>query len=395
MNNRVCYQVGGLVFCLAMFLPVGVSVAALDKFDPYAYARVLYDSNIFRASGDFNDDEEDDTVGHLGAGVSADLKLSRQHLLLDLEVDRAKYDNFDDLDHTRVDGVGTWDWQAGNLWSGNLGYEYQRKLRSFEEQFIREKDMKTTKTGFFDAGYQLHPDWRLEAGFNYRDISYQDRNRLDRDAITGLFEVQYSNTRNTRVGVRTRYTDNDLSEDDFLGISNDYTETEISGVFYWEGSGKSSLEARLGYTDQKFDDLDERDFQGTTGRLSFRWKATGKTKVDFSVWRETSNLSSEITTYVLRKGAEIRPIWSVTPKVSVFGGASYFEDDFKGDNEIVTALGGQRRNDDNWRFRIGSTWEPRDYMQLTLSYAKQKRDSSIDVRDADVDQVDARIRFDF
>jgi len=356
MNNRVCYQVGWLVFCLAMFLPVGVSVAALEKFEPYAYARVLYDSNIFRASGDFNDDEEDETVGHLGAGVSADLKLSRQHLLLDLEVDRAKYDNFDDLDHTRVDGVGTWAWQVGNLWSGNLGYEYQRKLRSFEEQFIREKDMKTTKTSFFDAGYQLHPDWRLEAGFNYRDISYQDRNRLDRDSITGLFEVQYSNTRNTRIGVRTRYTDNDLSEDNLLGISNDYTETEISGVFYWEGSGKSSLEARLGYTDQKFDDLDERDFQGTTGRLSFRWKATGKTKVDFSVWRETSNLSSEITTYVLRKGAEIRPIWSVTPKVSVFGAASYFEDDFKGDNEIVTALGGQRRNDDNWRFRIGSRW---------------------------------------
>jgi len=380
----------------AMYLPVGVAVAAVDKFEPYAFARAVYDSNVFRVSGD-SVSEDNDTIGHLGGGVNTDLKLSRQHLLLDLEVDRAIYDNLSDLDHTRIDGVGTWAWQVGNLWSGNLGYQYLREMSSFNEQLTREKDMRTTKTGFFNGGYQLHPDWRLEAGVEINDISYQDRDRLDRDSTAGTFEVQYQNTRNSRVGVRVRYTDNDLQDEDVLGVivSNDYTETEISGVFYWEGTGKSAFEARLGYTDQSFDERNDRDFQGTTGRLTYHWIPTGKTKVDLSVWRETSTLFNEITTYVLTKGVQLRPSWSVTSKVTAFGDLAFVKDDFKGQNDLVAPLGGPRRDDDTWRFRAGARWEPRDYLQVSLSYGKQKRDSSLNTRDFDVDQVDAKVKFDF
>ena len=396
MKNINYCQVTRLFFCLATFLPVGVSMAALDKFEPYAFARVLYDSNLFRVSGDVRD-EDDDTITHLGGGVEADLKLSRQHLLLDLEVDRALYRDFNDLDHTRVDGRGTWAWQVGNLWSGNLGYGYKRRLSSFDEQFVREKDMRTTNTGFLDAGYQIHPDWRLSAGVVYNDVSYQDRKRLDRDTTGGVFSVQYRNTRNSHVGVRVKYTDNDLREQEVLGIkvNNDYTETEISGVFYWEVTGKSSLEANLGYTDQSFDELDDRDFQGTTGRLTYHWKVTRKTKLDFSVWRETSTRSDEISTYVLEKGVQLQPTWQATPKITIFGDVSYIDGDFKGQNEIVTALGGQRRNDDTWRYRIGTRWQPRQYMQFSLSYRRQERDSSIDAREFNVDQVGARVQFDF
>jgi len=385
-----------MVFCLAVFLPVGVSMAALDKFEPYAFARVLYDSNLFRVSGDERN-EDDDTITHLGGGVEADLKLSRQHLLLDLEVDRTLYRDFNDLDHTRVDGRGIWAWQVGNLWSGNLGYGYQRKMSSFDEQFIREKDMRTTNTGFLDAGYQIHSDWRLSAGVVYNDVSYQDRKRLDRDATAGVFSIQYRNTRNSHVGMRVKYTDNDLREQDVLGVrvNNDYTETEISGVFYWEGTGKSAFEANAGYTEQSFDQLDDRDYKGSTGRLTYYWKATGKTKVDFSIWRETDTKSDEVTTYVSSKGASIRPTWSVTSKVTIFGDVSYVNDDFKAQNEIVTALGGQRRDDDTWRAKIGTRWRPRQYLRLSLSYSRQDRDSSIDVRDYDVDQVDAKVQFNF
>jgi len=398
MKNINCCQAVRLVFCLATFLPAGVSMAALDKFEPYAFTRVLYDSNIFRVSDDsVRRDEEDDTITHLGGGVEADLKLSRQHLLLDLEVDRALYRDFDDLDHTRVDGRGTWAWRVGNLWTGNLGYGYKKKLSSFDEQFVRVKDMRTTHTGFLDAGYQIHPDWRLSAGVVYNDISYEERNRLDRDTTGGVFSVQYKNTLNSRIGVRVKYTDNDLREQETLGIrvNNDYTETEISGLFYWEGTAKSALEANFGYTEQSFDQRDDRDYKGGTGRLTYFWKATGKTKVDFSIWRETSTKFNEVATYVLAKGASVRPTWSVTSKVTIFGDVSYVEEDFKAQNEIVSTLGGQRRNDDTWRARIGTRWRPRQYLQLSLSYSRQDRDSSIDVRDYDVDQVDARAQFNF
>ncbi len=385
-----------LILLFAVFLPVRVSMAALDKFEPYAYARVLYDSNLFRTDGDIRK-EEDDTITHLGGGLKSDLKLSRQHLLLDLKVDRALYKNFDELDHTRVDGTGAWAWQVGNLWSGTLGYKYQRKMSSFNEQFVREKDMRTTQTGFFGAGYQIHPDWKLKIGADIRDVSYQDRKRLDRDATSGLFEVQYRNTRNTRVGVRVKYTDNDLKDQDVAGVkvSNDYTETEVSGVLYWEGTAKSSFEARLGYTEQSFDELSDRDYKGSTGRLTYFWKFSSKTNVNFSVWRETSTKFDEVTTYVLTKGAKISPTWKATPKITVFGNVSYVSDDFKGQNDVVTSVGGPRRDDDIWKARLGARWQPRQFVQLSLSVSREDRDSSIDVRDFTDDQVDAKLRFNF
>ena len=89
---------------------------------------------------------------------------------------------------------------------------------------------------------------------NLRDVSYQERKRLDRDASSGSLEVQYRNTLNTRVGVRGKYTKNDLKDENIGGVTidNDYDETEISGVFYWEGTAKSALEARVGYVDVSY-----------------------------------------------------------------------------------------------------------------------------------------------
>ena len=354
---------------------------------------MLYDSNLFRRDSN----EEDETIGYLGAGVNADWKLSRQHLLLDAVVARAKYDTNDQLDHTMIDATGTWDWQVGNLWSGNLGYQYEDELSSFNERLITDKDMRTTQTGFLDAGYQIHPDWRLIAGAELRDVSYQERKRLDRDSYSGRLEVRYQNTLNTRVGVRGQYTKNDLNDDNIGGVTidNDFDETEISGVFYWEGTAKSALEARVGYVDVSYNELDDRDFNGVSYRAIYHWVHSEKTRIDVEAWREPSSLSDEITDYVLAQGISISPTWEITSKVSLYGKLLYNNDDFKARNNIISPLGFQRRDDDTWLFSVTANWDPRNYLRLSVGYTKENRDSSIDERDFDDDQVDAKVLFKF
>ncbi|MFQ5642237.1 MAG: XrtB/PEP-CTERM-associated polysaccharide biosynthesis outer membrane protein EpsL [Thiogranum sp.] len=403
MINLADSPSGRLFVFLALLSPAGSSFAVIEKFTPYAYVRVVNDSNVFRLSGDeaaralLGSSSRNDTIGYVGGGFETDLKLSRQHLLLDAEVERAEYDSFGELDHTRTKGRAAWAWRVGNLWNGEIGTRYNRRLRSFYQSNIPEKDMRTEKAGYLSAGYQLHPDWRLSAGVDVSDVSYQERDRLDRDSAAGNFQVLYNNTRNTKVGVRVKYTDNDLRDDNINGVSvsNDYSETEISGLFFWEVTGKSDLEANLGYTDQNYDDLDERDFQGTTGRLTYNWYMTGKTELEFSAWRETSSYNQEITTYVLTKGASIGPVWSITPKITLTGLVSYYNDDFKGENDIRTALGGQRRDDDTWLYSIDVRWTPRDYMALTAGYRREDRDSSIDANDFDDSQYNVGVRLQF
>lgn len=372
----------------------GNAAAVLEEFTPYVTARVLHDTNVFRTS----DNEDDDTIGYAGAGLRSDLKLSRQHLLFDGVVERAMYDEFDDLDHTRVDATGTWAWEVGNLWSGNLGYQYRRELSSFDQQFVREKDMRTTQTGFFEAGYQLHPDWRLSGSLNYEDVSYQDRKRLDRDRTGMLLDVLYSNTRNSEVGVRVEYAKNDLQDTDVgsgVSIDNDYDEYTVSALLNYEVTGKSALQARAGYTDLRYDDLDDRDFQGFSGRLTYNWFVTGKTRIDFSAYQETSSLNDEIASYVLTRGVSVKPRWSATRKITLVGEVTFENDDFKGNNEIRQQLGLQKRDDDTWRYGVTANWDPIRSLQVSLGFRREERDSSIDVRDFDDDQYDLRARYSF
>jgi hypothetical protein len=388
--------VRGLFLLLpATLLPLNVSLAAIEEFSPYAYGRVVHDSNIFRVSGDTTD-QQSDTIGHLGVGLESDWKLSRQHLLLDALVDRAKYDGQGQLDHTYIDGLANWAWQVGNLWDGNLGYEYKKELSSFTEQLVPTKDMRTTHRGFWNGGYQIHPDWKVSAGVDYADVSYQDRNFLDRKTTTGSLAVQYKNTRNTYVGVAGDYAKNDLKDLEIApgtSVNSDYNVATISGIFSWEGSEKSSLEARLGYTDVRYDDLNDLDFQGTTGRLIYHWTLTEKTRMDAEIWRETTSLNNEITSYVLQKGVSIKPVWLATPKIKVRGRVAYTNDDFKARNDVAAAVGVQRRNDDTWKYGIGTTWSPRPYFNLSLDYRRETRDSSINARDYNDDMFIATIRF--
>jgi len=391
------YKIHLRVSCLAvtsvLMLPVVPTYAALDKFQPYVTTRVRHDTNLFRRSSN----EEDETIAYLGGGVKTDLKLSRQHLLIDAEAETAKYDNFNKLDHTRLKGRAVWAWQIGNLWNGQLGTRYSRSLRSFNQTTIREKDMRTTKVGYFEAGYQIHPDWRLVGAVNYNTVDYQERTRLERDFSSGLFEVQYRNTLNTRVGIRAKRTDYNLQKTVVGSVktNNDYKEDEISAVFYWEGSAKSKLEARLGYTKQSFNELKDRDYKGSTGRLTYRWIMTGKTKLDLSIWRETSSLRNEVTDYVLTKGISIKPVWSITRLVSLDGTFSYTNDDFKARNSLLSTLGGQRRDDDTYVARIYSTWKPRRQIDLSLGYSWERRDSSISGLDFKNKRVEAKAKYSF
>ena len=393
MKNSISFLLSNLFILLLAISPVSVSFAVVDKFEPYVFTKVLYDSNLFRRSSN----EESDTIWHLGAGFESDLKLSRQHLVFDLELDRSLYNANDQLDNTRIDGRAAWEWQVGNLWSGNLGYDYDKRLTSFTERLIPDKDMRTTQTGFFDAGYQIHPDWRLVGGVDVVDVSYEERTRLDRKSNSGLLEVQYQNTLNTRVGLRGKYTAYDLNDTDIgdVSISNDYDMTALSGVFYWEGSAKSALELLLGYTDISYDQLSERDFDGVSGRLIYHWILTGKTKLDIEAWREPSTLGDEIQDYVLSQGVSIRPTWNATTKISVRGVLSYENDDFKARNDVLDALGQEKRKDDNWLFGIRGNWGPRRFVDVSVGYRYKKRDSTIDVRDFKDHQVDAKVQLNF
>lgn len=401
MINRKLPRVRILFISLLGLLPASRAMAVLDKFEPYAIARVVHDSNVFRVADDqqlkqlLGSTKQDDTITSLGVGLKSDLKLSRQHLLFDGKVLRTRYDNYSELDHTGLRGSGKWVWAVGNLWSGDVTATYDRTLRSFTQTKLLQKDLRTRKAGYFDGGYDVTPDWRVEGGLSYTTVDYENRKDLDRKYGGGHVEVQYRNTLNTRVGVRVEHTDYSLQDSviNSVTVSNDYKENEVSGVFYWEGSAKSKLEARLGYTDTSFQDVNQRDYQGTSGRLTYHWILTGKTQLNLSAWRETSSLNDEVQTYVLTQGVSLSPKWALTPLISLGGDLRYQNDDFKARDDITAT--GQRRKDDTYRAGINANWSPRQFVRVSLGYRYEKRDSSLDFNDFTDNQINAGVQINF
>lgn len=404
VKKYVACLVGRLFILTVLLSPISISFAATDTFMPYAYARSSYNSNLFRLADDaeavavLGDTDKNETIRHLGAGFRIDLPVSRQRLILDAEMDRVDYDTFSTLNHTRTEARTAWHWQVGNLWSGNLGYRYSKRLSTFYELQSVSKDMKTKNNVFLDAGYQIHPDWRLLAGVSRSDQGYQEREALDSELRSKKLEIQYKNTINTRMGLRATVTDaNLLNLENIDGtlFNNDYEKTEISGIFYWEGTGKSHFEARLGVTDQKYNELTERDSQDTVGRLTYLWLLTGKTKLDVSLWRETDSRVEEITTLVVTEGVSISPTWSATRKITVSGKISYEQDDFKGENEVILISGQKAREDEIRLFLINVNYNPTRNLSLSLGYQTEERTSNRKDSEFDYKQVDAKVQFSF
>ena len=250
MESRVVCFIRSLFFFSFLLSPITSSFAATDNFMPYAFTGISYDSNIYRVANDaeaisvLGNTNIDDTKRHLGAGFRAELPVSRQYLLVDAAVERINYDTNSVLDHTQTEGEATWRWQVGNLWSGNLGYSYSENLSTFYEFQDVLKETETQSAVFLDAGFQIHPDWKLIASSNLSNQSHRERKELDRELRSEGLEIQYRNTINTRIGLRVKVTDKNLDNLENVGgtlVNNDSKQTEISGVFYWEGTVKSYL----------------------------------------------------------------------------------------------------------------------------------------------------------
>ena len=80
MKNSIAFLPGSFMVYVAVVFSSSTSFASLE-FDPYAYTGVHTDSNLFRSP----ENEESETIWRLGAGFKSDFKLSRQHLLLNLD----------------------------------------------------------------------------------------------------------------------------------------------------------------------------------------------------------------------------------------------------------------------------------------------------------------------
>ena len=366
-----------------------------------AIAGMTHDSNLFRFSGQeealatTGDSTMSDTLRYYGAGVVADMPVSRQRFRLEGNTRKIEYNHFDFLDHTSGEGTAQWFWQLGRQWEGDLGYAYQRAISSFEEERRFERDIRTHRRVNFSAGYLFHPDWSVQVGINAARLTYEDdqRNELNRDTNGAEFELRYLNAAMTYIGGRLRIRDTQFPERDFQpgeSVDDAYRNYDLSLTARLEPVQGSYLNGYIGYTAREYANLDDQNFYGLTTRLSYQWPLTGKTQMAVSIWRHLDPVDDLVVDHVVQQGIGLEPQWMLSDKVVLKGGLLFENRDYEG---LVAGRG--RREDDVHTAQLSMIYAPILSLAFIVLAEHEQRTSSFDDAEYEYNTISSGIRFAF
>ena len=349
------------------------------------YGGLSYDSNLFRLSDETDaqaavgSSEKSDVIYQLGAGGLYELRKSRQKFIAEANVTAYKFQRFDNLDNTSDQLRGEWQWQVGNNWSGDLGVGHRRYLESFSNFQQNVRDMVNQERLYGSANYLVYSRLRLTLGADWYDTNHGDQSRdsLDSKINNTTFAVNWVTPAENSVGLQLRTANANFPNPQVFGatsIDNDYTEREYSLIAYWRVTGISEVRARLGHTERSFEQASNRDYSAPTWRLSYLWRPTGKTALEFATWRELSDFQDLTANYVRVTGISVAPTWSLTPKVALRGKISWQALDYLGDPGLQASS--IRREDKDRQFQVSVLWTPLRLTELDFNLESGRRTSN-------------------
>lgn len=376
----------------------GYMMTARAEVKPYVLASFTHDDNLFRRSDQAN--PRADNYHRLEAGLDLTAQRARQRLNLRAAANRTQFERFGFLDNTGGSGHLGWDGEMGRAWRGRAGYDYTRTLASFALLAETEgRNIRTEQRAYAEADYLVFPSLRLRAGVDNTDVknSLESQRPLDLQSASAAVGLHYLSAAENFVGVQSKLTNGDYPNPENISgtlVNNSFDETENGFVLDWRPAGHSRLQARLGYTDRRYDQLSSRNFKGGTGRLIYDWNLTGKTVFNATAWRELTAADDLSASYVVSRGLNMGPRWSVTPKTTVQAVVALERRDYRGDPRLVLTAATERADKLN-SVAMGVAYLPFRKVQLAFGYEAGRRTSTRALSDYRFNSVNGSVRVEF
>lgn len=371
---------------------------ARAEVKPYVLASFTHDDNLFRRSDQA--DPRADNYQRLEAGLDVTAQRARQRLNLRAAANRTQFKRFGFLDNTGGVGHLGWDGEMGRAWRGRAGYDYTRTLASFALLAETEgRNIRAEQRAYAEADYLVFPSLRLRVGVDNTDVknSLESQRPLDLQSAAAAVGLHYLSAAENFVGVQSKLTNGDYPNPENISgtlVNNSFDETENGLVLDWRPAGHSRLQARLGYTDRRYDQLSSRNFKGGTGRLIYDWNLTGKTVFNATAWRELTAADDLSAGYVVSRGLTVGPRWSVTPKTTVQAVIAQERRDYQGDPRLVLTATTERADKLN-SVAVGVAYLPFRKVQLAFGYEAGKRASTRALSDYRFNSVNGSLRVEF
>lgn len=382
---------------LGMLLVMPALAKEGDTFRPFvSYAR-YYDSNLYRlAESEYSlVPQLSDQYGVLSAGVNVNWKPGRQQILASASKNQVRFARNTQLDYDGSDYQLKWNWRLGNHWSGQVGATESVTQSSFSDVGIQFNNQVTRENQFANADWQFHPRWNvgLGAATNTATNSTYPQSLTDYEDTSVSAALGYATPKGSKLRGEFRRVKGEFPNRRLPSSSVDprYTLTEYNLLGDWNMSGKLISRAKIGYVQRENDTLSQRDFSGLAGRLSADYFPSGKTMLNWAIYREIANSDDLNATYQLSSGTSLGAAWLATSKITLRANATYENRSFQGD----PGGGGLQRDEDTLSGSLSLSYAPVRMATIDIGLQAGRRDSNMSVNDYTFHSVFLSLRADF
>lgn len=337
-NNRLQLNRLPPPWLAAVLLAAGLMLCAGDAFalfgdrlELFAQQRLTYDDNVFRIAKGVDprpitgSQSKSDIYSTTTLGLNLNVPYSRQVFQGGWAWNIFRFNKFDDLDLTGHEGRAAWLWQLGNDLSGQLGVTETKAQAAFAGIGSRVFDPVRTRTGYANAIYNLTPSWRLNAGVAEMQQRHQvDVRKLnDANIRNDNVGLAYVTAAGNQLGVLATREEGEYPNRDFVpGLSivdNNYRQNGAGVFTEYQLTGQSHLSVRVARIRREYDNLPQRNFSATVGRIAHDWAYSGRLTMSTILRREVAPVDDLASNVALARGITLAPTYRLTDKASLLG----------------------------------------------------------------------------
>jgi len=381
MERWVAKQVAGWAVLSLATAVLAIPAQARGDFlgesgSAFAALSVLNDDNFYRR--DANRQRESRVL--LAAGISTALQLGQQELQVSGTVHDNRFEKANQLDYVGGTGDLALDWQVGRRFDGAFEYGYVRELTSFDR--LRpvqelEGDITTVNASRASAGYFVLPRLQLRAEVASLDWAHSAAvwRASDLDETQFGMSIMFRTRPGTFFGIGTRRHDGRYPHRALTPratVDSAYDQVNAAVIVEWHAGGKTSLDARIGYTSRQQERLTDRNFDAVTGDLSVEYAMTAKTALALRYSRNINSIDEPTARAALVDTFEFSPVWNASRNITLSLHAVYRQQDFMS----VIGRGDVDRLDESFDLESWMYFKLGGRLDLELGIGRGDRDST-------------------
>lgn len=325
--------VAGLMVCGAAPL-----ARAATSISPFATVSVAHDSNVFMRPSDLPPLAAEgitalgDTIQEYTAGMAAQFNWGAEHLRLNADGKRDRYNRFSFLDHTRYKFGGDLDWRLSPMIDGRVSYTQRRYMAPFTYTLSTQLLLDTDRTAQASLRVLASRQWRIDLTpqYLYFDIPLPGYPDFRVRQKSGTVALDYLGFGKLTAGLQFEY-----GQGRFAGIvaATRYDQRAAHLTARYKVSGFSTFDASAGYTvrDSKANPSGSvassgarfggyvvaiGRTSGVTGSLTYHRQITGKTSAYLSLFRQVQSYAAGANPEIVT-GGDLGVHWKPDPKFTV------------------------------------------------------------------------------